>query len=85
MDQVLDGKTPVKVVPFDAHEQAVRVSHTYDAKEGYKADPEFEPSEYPKVIAHNAENTEPAVIAKDADHEAELTDTPVSEGEKAEE
>jgi hypothetical protein len=70
----LDGTETPKPTPFDAHEQATRVPHTFSKEEGYKADPEFKASEYPKAIAHDEETGEP-VIAKDEDHEAELLET----------
>lgn len=61
MDQVLDGKTPVTPTPFDAHDKVVRDSGQYAHQE------------FPKAVAHNEDNTEP-VVAKDADHEAELAE-----------
>lgn len=77
----LDGTETPKPTPFDAHEQVVRNTHSFSKEEGYvKADPTHttdekgEPvalHEYPKAIAHDEENKEP-VVAKDADHEAEL-------------
>lgn len=84
MDQVLDGKTPVKPVPFDVHDKVVRQAgktHTFNEKN--EPVPLYE---YPKAVAHlNSEGAtvvlhegikehlEP-VIARDADHEAELLD-----------
>jgi hypothetical protein len=74
----LDGTETPKPTPFDAHEQVVRGPHTFvpvkdasvEAHEaaGYKADPDFESSEYPKAIAHNEANTEP-VIANSEEEE----------------
>ena len=79
----LDGTETPKPTPFDATEQVVRGPHTFvpvanasvEAHEaaGYKADPDFEPSDYPKAVAHNENNTEP-IIATSADHEAELAE-----------
>lgn len=76
----LDGTETLKPTPFDAHEQVVRQPHTFvpvknasvEAHEaaGYQADPDFEASEYPKAVDHR-EDGEP-VVARDADHEAEL-------------
>lgn len=70
----LDGTEKITATPFDAHEQVARASHEHTA-DGLVAK-EYEHQEYPKAIAHDEENKEP-VVAKDADHEAELL-----EGEK---
>lgn len=67
----LDGKELIKPTPFDAHEQIVRGPHEH-TKDGYVAK-EAEFAEYPKAVAHDPETGAP-VIAKDADHEAELLD-----------
>lgn len=77
----LDGKATHKdfITPFDAHEQVVREQHEFKDGAYVKADPvhtlgENGPvplHEYPKAVAHD-EKGEP-VIAKDVDHEAELT------------
>lgn len=68
----LDGKDKITPTPFDAHEQVVRQQHTHSKEGGYEADPDFEASEFPKAVAHT-EAGEP-VVAKDADHEAQLKD-----------
>jgi hypothetical protein len=69
-EQNLDGKTPVKVVPFDAHEQATRGTHVPTEIDG--PDPEVAGSEYPKAVDHvdhpSGVGLEP-VIVKDADEE----------------
>lgn len=86
MDQVLDGKTAVKPVPFDAHDRVLHAPHMYE-KGVYKKAGEApgatsadgpdithpQATEYPKAVAHNEEKTEP-VVARDADHEVELLD-----------
>ena len=49
--QNLDGKTPVKPVPFDAHEQATRGTHvptTEDSPDKVVAAAD----EYPKAVDH---------------------------------
>jgi len=65
----LDGTETPKPTPFDAHEQIVRGQHEH-TKDGYVAK-EYEHQEYPKAVAHDEETGEP-IVAKDADHEAEL-------------
>src|SRR5262249_47340426 len=72
----LDVKATHKdfVTPFDAHEQVTRGPHTFSKDEGYKANPDFEASEFPKAVDHvegNEGQLEP-VIARDEDHESEL-------------
>ena len=97
----LDGTETPKPTPFDATEQVVRGPHTFvpvanasvEAHEaaGYKADPDFEPAEYPKAVDHVnvggfmtvtgetvGGHLEP-VIANSADHEAALTAPAVAE------
>ena len=55
----LDGTEKVENQPFDAHDRVLRTSG------------EYQYSEYPKAVAHDKETGEP-VVARDADHEAEL-------------
>ena len=51
--QNLDGKTPIKPVPFDAHEQIVRGPHTHSLEDGYQpAEAADEPEQYPKAVDH---------------------------------
>jgi hypothetical protein len=68
----LDGSDKIQPTPFDAHEKVVRAPHTFvpvanasveahDAA-GYKADPDFEASEYPKAIDHDPVTGEPVII-----------------------
>lgn len=57
----LDGKTPVKPTPFDAHDQELRKPNEAPA------------TEYPKAVAHNEGRTEPVLALNEA-HEAELAD-----------
>lgn len=69
---VLDGTATHKdlIVPFDAHDQTIRGVHTptgRDTPDIHKDDVE----EFPKAIAHDEKTGEP-VIAKNAEHEAEL-------------
>lgn len=47
----LDGKEPIKPVPFDAHEQVVRLPHTHSVKEGYKPAPEKPKAKAPAATA----------------------------------
>lgn len=70
MDQVLDGKTAVKPVPFDAHDRVLRDSPVVHKAAGVDETPE-PVNEYPKAIAHDKETGEP-LVARDADHEVEL-------------
>ena len=62
----LDGKTPVKPTPFDAHEQATRGTHVPTT-----ADSPDVPAgqEYPKAVDHV--DGEP-VIATSEEHEEQL-------------
>jgi hypothetical protein len=72
--QNLDGKTPVKVVPFDAHEQATRGEHvptTTDSPD------KTDVVEYPKAVDHVANpyaegHLEPVVVNNAAEEEAYL-------------
>ncbi len=55
----LDGKTPIKPIPFDAHEQVARVSHEAAPLEPGSAhsglqvkDAEESPAEYPNAVDH---------------------------------
>lgn len=68
----LDGKEKITPTPFDTHEKVVRGTHTHSASEGSQP-AEYEHQEYPKAVAHDAETGEP-IIAKDANHEAELAE-----------
>lgn len=72
MDQVLDGKTAVAPVPFDAHDKVLRSSPVVHEASGPEENP-VALHEFPKAVAHDEETGEP-VIAKDAAHEAELAE-----------
>jgi hypothetical protein len=84
-EQKLDGKTPVKPTPFDAHEQATRGTHVPT-----KADDTLphagQGKPYPKVVEHkegsekgqldaavivNSKEEEDAYLAKKAKEKAE--------------
>lgn len=73
-EQNLDGKSPVKPVPFDAHEQATRGVHVPTTADSPDKDPKTV-AEYPKAVDHvehpSGVGYEP-VVATDKDHEAEL-------------
>jgi len=75
-EQNLDGKTPVKPVPFDAHEQTTRGVHVPTEADSPDKDPKTV-DEYPKAIDHVEKPDAPEghlepVVANDADHEEEL-------------
>ena len=65
----LDGTGNIKPTPFDAHERATRGTYVPTAADSPDPDPATL-QEYPKVVALK-EDGEP-VIARDAQHEAEL-------------
>lgn len=71
----LDGKEPVKPVPFDAHEQATR---------GTDSPAEF--VEFPKAVAHvdhpSGVGLQPVVV-KDADEEAAYLEAKAAEAAEA--
>jgi hypothetical protein len=79
----LDGKEPVKAVPFDAHEQVVRQPHTHSLEEGYKPlEGEPEHQEYPKAVDHVAHPSgvgQEAVVVADAQAEEEYEDNKANE------
>lgn len=65
----LDGSEVLKPTPFDAHDQVARVQHEEAPKEagyvhsGLKAsDPQDEPAEFPKAVAHDEKTGEPVVV-----------------------
>ena len=69
--QNLDGKTPVKPTPFDAHEQATRGEHL--PTQADQAEPHAgEGKQYPKAVDH-VQGSEPGqlepVIVKSAEEE----------------
>lgn len=68
----LDGTEKITATPFDAHEQVARASHEHTA-DGLVAK-EYEHQEYPKAVDHveGKDGQLEPVVAKDADHEAEL-------------
>ena len=51
IEQNLDGKTPVKATPFDAHEQATRGEHIPTQLDSPDKDPATV-QEYPKAVDH---------------------------------
>jgi hypothetical protein len=82
-EQKLDGKTPVKPTPFDAHEQATRGTHI-PTKAGDKEPHPGQGAQYPKVVEHregsekgqldaavivNSKEEEDAYLAKKAKEE----------------
>jgi hypothetical protein len=78
----LDGKHTLRPVPFDAHEQIVRRSHSHSLAEGYRpldvpgaGSEDYVPQEYPKhvVVGQDDDGNDVTAIANDADHEAQLT------------
>lgn len=82
--QNLDGKTPVKPVPFDAHEQATRGTHVETTADSPDKDPKTV-VEFPKAVDHvdhpsgvgkqpvvvNSAEEEQAYLDAKADEEAE--------------
>lgn len=66
-DYKLDGSDDIRPVPFDAHEQVVRSTHTHSPKEGYQK-AEHKHQEFPKVVAHDKE-TGVSVVVKNVDEE----------------
>lgn len=73
--QNLDGKTPVKPTPFDAHEQATRGTHVPTAVDSPDPDPETV-QEFPKAVDHvdkpgAPEGHKEPVLAKSAEEEHE--------------
>lgn len=71
--QNLDGKTPVTVTPFDAHEQAVRGSHVPTSADSPDKDSKTV-VEFPKAVDHvdhpyQAGHKEP-VLVNSAEEEA---------------
>ena len=81
-DKKLDGSETAKdlLTPFDAHDQRVRGTHVPTTKDSPDPDPATI-QEYPKAIAHDEDTGEP-VIAKNAEHEAQLKKA-AQEAEKA--
>ena len=84
----LDGKEPVKPVPFDAHEQIVRQPHTHSLEDGYQpAEPQDGPAEYPKAVDHYdhpdpvaaAAGHKEAVVVADPQAEEEYEDAKANE------
>jgi hypothetical protein len=79
----LDGKAPVKPVPFDAHEQATRGTHVPTSADG--PEPEVTGSEYPKAVDHvdhpSGVGLQP-VIVNSAEEEAAYHELKKAEAEK---
>ncbi len=73
--QNLDGKTPIKPVPFDAHEQAVRGEHVPTKKDSPDLDPK-KVKQYPKAVDHvdhpYGVGKEPVVVKSAAEEKAYL-------------
>lgn len=73
--QNLDGKTPVKPTPFDAHEQATRGEHVPTAKDSPDKDPKTV-AEFPKAVDHvdhpSGVGKEPVVVKSAEEEEAHL-------------
>lgn len=82
--QNLDGKTSIKPVPFDAHEQATRGEHVPTELDSPDKDPKTV-QEYPKAVDHvdhpSGVGQEP-VLVNNADEEQEYLDNQ-ADGEKA--
>lgn len=71
--QNLDGKTPVKAVPFDAHEQATRGTHVPTQLDSPDPDPATI-VEFPKAVDHVQKDGAPEghlepVVVNNADEE----------------
>lgn len=72
----LDGKATHKdfLTPFDAHERATRTEHV---PTGPDSPDKVDVQEYPKAVVSLDEDGKPLadpVVARDADHEAELAE-----------
>lgn len=71
--QNLDGKTPVKPVPFDAHEQATRGTHVPTGVDSPDKDPKTV-EEFPKAVDHvdhpSGVGQEPVVVANAKEEKA---------------
>ena len=69
----LDGKTEVKPVPFDAHEQATRGVHVPTTKDSPDPDPSTV-VEFPKAVDHVVDPNDPThlepVVVNSAEEEA---------------
>jgi hypothetical protein len=87
--QNLDGKTPIKPTPFDAHEQATRGTHVETTVDSPDKE---EVEEYPKAVDHvdkpgAPEGHKEPVLVNSAKEEAEYLDKKSNEaaGEAEEE
>lgn len=69
--QNLDGSTPVKAVPFDAHEQATRGEHV---PTGPDSPDKKDVEEYPKAVDHvdhpSGVGLAPVVVNSEAEEDA---------------
>ena len=87
--QNLDGKTPVKPVPFDAHEQATRGTHVPTSPDSPDKDPETI-AEFPKAVDHVDKpgapegHNEPVVVKSAAEEKAFAKAKAEAEAEKPE-
>lgn len=83
--QNLDGKTPIKAVPFDAHEQASRGTHVPTEVDSPDKDPKTV-VEFPKAVDHvdhpSGTGYEPVVV-NGPDEEADYHDAKQAEQEKS--
>jgi hypothetical protein len=82
----LDGKTPVKPTPFDAHEQATRGEHIPTELDSPDKDPKTI-VEFPKAVDHVQKADAPEghlepVIATSPEHEAELKAAKTAEADE---
>lgn len=83
--QNLDGKTPIKPVPFDAHEQATRGEHVPTEVDSPDKDPKTV-VEFPKAVDHvdhpSGVGLAPVVV-NSAEEEEEYLDAKAEEEESA--
>lgn len=81
--QNLDGKTPVKATPFDAHEQATRGTHVPTTVDSPDPDP-ASVQEFPKAVDHvdkpgAPEGHKEPVLVKSAEEEQEYLASKIDE------